>query len=280
MEKLLIVDGSNLLFQMFYGMPSRITGLRGQPVQGTLGFLGALLKILRMVQPSHALVVFDGECESARRDLDPDYKANRPDYREVPEEDTPFSQLPDLFRVLDYLHIPWKETTNCEADDWIAGYAKAYGEDREIVIVSQDSDFFQLITDRVRVLRYRGKRSVLYGPEEIRQKLGIDPGQYTAYKSLTGDTADNIRGAEKIGLKTAAALMNQFGTLDALLEGWQEIPKPSVRESVRKNADRIRKNYALICLEGRGELPFAWEELKTTIPGTTTMEVLKTLEIL
>lgn len=280
MEKLLIVDGSNLLFQMFYGMPSRITGLRGQPVQGTLGFLGALLKILRMVQPSHALVVFDGECESARRDLDPDYKANRPDYGEVPEEDTPFSQLSDLFRVLDYLHIPWKETTNCEADDWIAGYAKAYGEGKEIVIVSQDSDFFQLITDRVRVLRYRGKQSILYGPGEILQKLGIAPEQYAAYKSLTGDTADNIRGAEKIGPKTAAALMNQFGTLEALLEGWQEIPKPSVRESVRKNADRIRKNYALICLEGSGELPFAWEELKTTIPNVATMQVLNSLEIL
>ena len=280
MEKLLIVDGSNLLFQMFYGMPSRITGLRGQPVQGTLGFLGALLKILRMVQPSHALVVFDGECESARRDLDPDYKANRPDYREVPEEDTPFSQLPDLFRVLDYLRIPWKETTNCEADDWIAGYARAYGKDREIVIVSQDSDFFQLITDRVRVLRYRGKQSILCGPEEIRQKLGIAPEQYAAYKSLTGDTADNIRGAEKIGPKTAAALMSLFGNLDALLEGWQEIPKPSVRESVRKNAYRIRKNYALICLEGSGELPFAWEELKTTIPNVATMQVLHSLEIL
>ena len=225
-------------------------------------------------------MVFDGECESARRDLDPDYKANRPDYREVPEEDTPFSQLPDLFRVLDHLHIPWKETTNCEADDWIAGYARAYGEDKEIVIVSQDSDFFQLITDRVRVLRYRGKQSILYGPEEIRQKLGIAPEQYAAYKSLTGDTADNIRGAEKIGPKTAAALMNQFGNLDALLEGWPEISKPSVRESVRKNADRIRKNYALICLEGSGELPFAWEELKTAIPNVATMQVLHSLEIL
>ena len=279
MEKLLIVDGSNLLFQMFYGMPAKIPGTRGQSVHGTLGFLGALLKMLRMVEPTHALVVFDGECESQRRELDPEYKANRPDYSEIPEEDAPFSQLADIWQVLDYLGIPWKETRNCEADDWIAGYARRYG-DREVVIVSQDSDFFQLITERVRVLRYRGKQSVLLGPKEIGEKLGIRPEQYAAYKSLTGDTADNIRGVEKIGPKTAAALMNQFGTLDALLEGWQEIAKPSVRESVRRNGDRIRMNFALIHLEGCADLPYAWEGLKVNIPDVTTMQVLKTLEIL
>ena len=149
-----------------------------------------------------------------------------------------------------------------------------------MVIVSQDSDFFQLITDHVRVLRYRGKQSILCGPQEIREKLGIAPGQYAAYKSLTGDTADNIRGAEKIGPKTAAALMNQFGTLDALLEGWQDIAKPSVRESVRANAERIRRNFALIRLEGAGELPYTWEEMQITLPDVTTMQVLKNLDIL
>ena len=279
MEKLLIVDGSNLLFQMFYGMPAKLPGARGQSIHGTLGFLGALLKILRMVEPTHALVVFDGECENPRREMDPEYKANRPDYSDMPEEDTPFSQLPDIQRALNYLQIPWKETADCEADDWIAGYAR-WNPDREVVIVSQDSDFFQLITDHVRVLRYRGKQSVLCGPQEIQEKLGIPPEQYAAYKSLTGDTADNIRGAEKIGPKTAAALMNQFGTLKALLEGWQEIVKPSVRESVRQNGERIRRNHALIRLDGCADLPYAWEELKINIPDVTTMQVLKTVGIL
>lgn len=280
MDKLLIVDGSNLLFQMFYGMPARITGLRGQSVQGTLGFLGALLKILRMVQPTHAVVVFDGECENQRRELDPEYKANRPDFSEMREEDTPFSQMPDLFRVLDHLRIPYRETSDCEADDWIASFARKYGEQAEIVIVSQDSDFFQLVTETVRVLRYRGKQSLLYGPGEIREKLGINPEQYAAYKSLTGDTADNIRGPEKIGPKTAAALMNQFGTLDKLLENTDAIRKPSVRESVRRNDHRIRNNFALIRLEGSGSLPFAWEQMAVEIPDVTTMQVLRNLGVL
>ena len=80
MQKLLIVDGSNLLFQMFYGMPARIVGKSGRPVHGTIGFVGALMKIIRMVRPTHAVVLFDGEHENPRAALDPAYKANRVDY--------------------------------------------------------------------------------------------------------------------------------------------------------------------------------------------------------
>ena len=244
--KLLIVDGSNLLFQMFYGMPARITNAQGKAIQGTLGFVGALLKMIRAVSPTHVFVAFDGECENARTEIDSDYKANRPDYSDVPEEETPFSQLPDIFRALEYMGIRYLETAVCEADDWIAGYARRYGCDGDVVIASQDSDFFQLITDRVHVLRYRGEQSVLCDPAYIRGKLGIEPARYASYKSLTGDTSDNIRGVEKVGPKTAAALMNQFRDVEDLIARASEIAKPSVRASVMNSTDRIRRNYALI----------------------------------
>lgn len=272
--KLLIVDGSNLLFQMFYGMPARITNSQGKAIQGTLGFVGALLKMIRAVSPSHVFVAFDGECENARTEIDTDYKANRPDYHDVPEEETPFSQLPDIFRALDYLGIPYRETECCEADDWIAGYARRYGGDGDVVIASQDSDFFQLITDRIHVLRYRGEQSTLCDPAYIRAKLGIDPCRYASYKSLTGDTADNIRGVEKVGPKTAAALLNQFRDVEDLIAHAGEIAKPSVRESVMNSTDRIRRNYALIALSGEADLPFALEKLAYTYTGITTTQVL------
>ena len=277
MDKLLIVDGSNLLFQMFYGMPARIINHQGRAIQGTLGFVGALLKIIRMVRPSHVLVAFDGECDNGRAALDENYKANRPDYSEMPEEDTPFSQLPDIYAALDELGICHRETENCEADDWIAGYAKQYGEALDVVIASQDSDFFQLITERVSVLRYRGKNTVICDPAYIREKLGIEPYQYAAFKSLTGDTADNIRGADKIGPKTAAELMGQFFDLQTLLENSDAIRKPSIRESVRSNAERIRENYELIRLDGAQELPFALDTLRWQDSGMTTTQVLKTI---
>ena len=274
MKRLLIIDGSNLLFQMFYGMPARIVNGEGKAIQGTLGFVGAMLKIIRRVRPSHVAVLFDGECESGRRELDEAYKSGRPDYSGMAEEDTPFSQLPDIYAALDYLGIAHKETTDCEADDWIAGYALTLGREFEIVIASQDSDFFQLITDTVSVLRYRGEKSVLCDPEYIRNKLGIEPGQYADYKALTGDTADNIRGAEKIGPKTAAQLMGEFGSLEALLQAPERIKKPSVRASVIRNEQRLRINYRLIRLFPGAQLPFLPEDLAWEDPGVTTTEVL------
>ena len=274
MDKLLIIDGSNLLFQMFYGMPARIVNADGKAIQGTLGFVGALLKIIRMVRPTHVIAVFDGECENPRRELDEDYKGNRPDYSDMPEEDTPFSQLPDIYAALDVLGICYGETQNCEADDWIAAYAVQRG-DLAAVIASQDSDFYQLIRPDVSVLRYRGKQSQLCDVCYIREKLGIEPQQYAVFKALTGDTSDNIRGADKIGPKTAAQLLNRFGDLEALLENAQQIEKPSIRESVIRNAARIRKNYALIALEGTHPLPFAVESLRWQDGGLTTTEVLQ-----
>lgn len=280
MDKLIVVDGSNLLFQMFYGMPARIFGRNGQPVQGTIGFIGALLKSIRMTGASHVAVLFDGECENGRREVDEAYKANRPDYSEVPEEDTPFSQLPDIYRTLDHLGICHRETTDCEADDWIAGYVQKYGSDMDVVILSQDSDFYQLVTDRVRVLRYRGKQSAILGPEEIHQKLGVWPKNYAAFKSLTGDQADNIRGVEKVGPKTAAALMDQFADIETMIQNTDQISKPSIRESVRRNVQRIRTNYFLIKLTGAEELPFSLEDLVFEDSGITSVQVLKELGIL
>lgn len=272
MGKLLLVDGMNLLFQMYYGMPARITNAEGKAVHGTLGFVGALRKIIHMVEPTHMAVLFDGECGNPRKELDAEYKANRP---ELPEQDSPFAQLPDVYRALEYMGICYAETVCCEADDWIAGFAKRYGKEMDVVIASQDSDFFQLISDRVFVLRYRGDKTVLCGKTYIQNKLGIEPEQYAAFKSLTGDTADNIRGADKIGPKTAAELMKQFGNLEAMFAGADRIRRPSIRESVTRNQERIRLNHLLIRLDGAEELPFALDEMWYSDHCVTTREVLK-----
>ncbi len=279
MDKLLLVDGSNLLFQMFFGMPDRIVNKDGKLIQGTLGFVGALLKIMRMTEPTHVGVFFDGEHENARAQLDAGYKGNRMDYSETPPEETPFSQLPDIYQALSFLKIPYAETTVCETDDWMCGYALRYGKEQEIVIASWDSDFFQLITDQVHILRYRGKKTVLCDPAYLREQLGIEPSQYADFKSLTGDTADNIKGAEKVGLKTAAALLAEFGTLEQLLSNAQTIQKPSVRESVLRNTEKLKKNYQIIHLTGTEELPFEMEELVYHDSGMTSTDVLKGIGI-
>lgn len=275
MNRLLLVDGSNLLFQMFFGMPARIINEQGKAIQGTLGFVGALLKIIRRVEPTHTAVLFDGEHENVRSQMNADYKANRVDYSQTPEEETPFSQLPDVYAALNYLGIKHAETTTCETDDWIAGYALTYGKKTEIVISSFDSDFFQLITDKVSVLRYRGDNTVICNSEYIRNKFCIEPDQYADFKSLTGDPSDNIKGADKVGPKTAAYLLNKFGHLENILANTEHIEKTSIKASIVKNAEILRTNYKIIKLDNTASLPFALNDMAYDFTEITTNEVLK-----
>lgn len=274
-DRLLIVDGSNLLFQMFFGMPSRIINSQGKAIQGTLGFVGALLKIIRMQAPTHVVVLFDGEHENARAELDIAYKANRTDYSLIEESETPFSQIDDVYAALDFLRIKHAETVDCETDDWVAGYVKKYTPQCETVIASWDSDFFQLVSQHVSVLRYRGKSSVLCTPQYIREKFGILPLQYADFKSLTGDTADNIKGAHKIGPKTAARLLCEFGSLENLIANADKLRESSVKNSILSDVERVQRNYKIIKLEGAAQLPFQLDELQYVLGNITTLDVLK-----
>ena len=275
MRRLLLIDGHNLLFQMFYGMPSRITNLRGEPIQGTLGFTGALLRIIRMLEPTHIAVLFDGEHENPRAAIDPEYKANRA----ADDRETPFGQLPDVYRVLDHLGIAHAEITVGETDDAIAAYARMYASEQDIFIVSQDSDYYQLIGETVRIVRYRGDLTTVCCANFVQDKFGIIPAQYADFKALIGDKSDNIRGAPKIGPKTAAALLHQFGSLEAILTRSDEITKPSIRASIEENRERLRRNRSLILLDGSGEMPFSIEELAWKPIETTTSAVLTALGI-
>lgn len=271
----MIVDGSNLLFQMFFGMPARIYNEQGVGIWGVLGFVGALLKIIHQIDPTHLAVLFDGENENKRMLIDSDYKANRIDYNNVKAEENPYSQLQYIYQALEYLGIAHKETVNCEADDWISYYANSYGYDNEMVISSFDSDFFQLLSDNISILRYRGDKSVICTPEYLQEKYGIKPCQYADFKSLTGDKADNIRGADKVGVKTASVLLQEFGTLDGILQNAEMIKKKAIRESVIRNRERLIHNLKLIKLNEKNDVPFTLDEMLFTYNGLTTTEVLR-----
>lgn len=275
MEKLLIVDGSNLLFQMFFGMPARIVNAEGRAIQGVLGFIGALLKIMRRVEPTHLLVIFDGQHKNIRSETVAEYKANRIDYSDVEENRNPYSQLPYVYKALNYLGIKYIETITCETDDVIAGYALEYGDDYEIVISSYDSDFFQLITENVSVLRYRGEKTIICTPSYIKEKFDIGSSQYADFKSLVGDQADNIKGVSKVGPKTAAMLLKKYGTLYGILDNVDNISRPVIKDSIIANIERVKGNYKLIKLMPMDELPLSFRELEFEDQGLKTNDVLK-----
>ena len=275
MKRLLIIDGHNLLFQMFFGMPSRIIGNKGQAIQGVIGFVGALNRLADMYHPTHLCVMFDGEKHNPRKDVLEEYKANRIDYSEVPEEDNPFSQLPLVYEALDYIGIKHTETTVCETDDVIAAYAVKYGKEDEVLISSFDSDYFQLITDKVKVIRYRGKCSMLCEEGYIKEKYGVVPSRYLDYKCLVGDTSDNIPGIRGVGPKTAAKLVNTFGGLDAIIERSKEIESEKIRLAIEDGMDILKRNMALISLDGNADIPFTLDEIELVNPHIRTMDVIR-----
>jgi DNA polymerase-1 len=280
MKKLLIIDGHNLLFQMFFGMPSRIINEDGKAIHGVMGFVGALIKIIKMIKATHIIVVFDGEHENERVELLPDYKANRIDYSFIPDDENPFSQLEDIYSALDFMKIKHIVATEFEADDVIASYVYKYSNDMQVFISSFDSDFFQLIGDSVSTIRYRGKNTVICDTEYIQNKYGILPEQYVDFKSLTGDNADNIKGAERIGLKTAASLINQFRNLQSIINNADKIVKPSIRESVIRNIERLQTNYKLIKLDSKPIPIFDLDDLIYSPADITTHGVLRGIKLL
>ena len=279
MKKLLIIDGHNLLFQMFFGMPSRISGANGQAIQGVIGFIGALNKMLAAHSPTHLVVMFDGETKNPRKDILEEYKANRPDWSEVPDDENPFTQLPYIYEALDYMGVKHAETTVCETDDVIAAYALRYGDECKVIISSFDSDYFQLINDNVNVLRYRGDYSVICDENYIKTKYGIEPSRYLDFKCLVGDTSDNIKGVKGVGPKTAAKLITAYGDLNALNEHVDEIENAKIRLALKESREILERNVSLIRLSGEAELPFSLEEAEFTNPRLRTMDVIRGIDI-
>ena len=278
MNKLLIIDGSALLFQSFYGMPNKIINNKGQYVEAVVCFTGIMLKTIKQVNPHKVLILFDGETHLYRQDIDENYKSNRIDYSKVEDCDNPYAQLDLIKRVLDHLRFAWIETSDCEADDMIASIVNDYKTMLEIVISSPDKDFYQLIDDNVGVFTYRGKVSKLWTRQEIINKYGFDAGCFASFKALIGDKSDNIKGIKGIGYKTAIRLIQGYGNINEIFENINNI-NPRVAQLLTPNKQLIYQNYKIIELfskKGLVKLPDCDYEL----PDESSTAILKSLDIL
>lgn len=267
MNTLIVIDGHNLLFRMFYGMPDRIIGTDGKSVHAAYGFIGAVCNIINNLHPTHMVVLFDSEECGERRQLDPDYKANRPDYSAMTEEECPFTQLPYIYKALSEMGIAYSEIHGWEADDVIASYALTYTGEPDLMlgIVSTDKDYYQLISDNVWIVKYSGKAIQYVNPDVLQAKYNIPPSLFADFKCLIGDKSDNITGAAGIGPKYAAELLNQFGSLDEIIARRSEIARPSHRKSIEEAKERLMHNRELILLKKEAPLPFATLD-ETAIP--------------
>lgn len=260
---LLLVDGYSLIYRAFYAI-RKLTGPDGQPVNAIFGFTKMLRKLLVERRPTHAAVALDLGAPQRRLAVLETYKAQRP-----PTPPALAQQLPAIRRVLEAMRLPVVEVEGEEADDVIGTLAgRAAQDETDVLIVSNDKDFTQIVGPRVRLLRPEGKESVVMDAPAVVAKYGVRPEQIVDYLSLVGDTVDNIPGVPGIGEKTATELLRQFGTAENLLARCAELRRPKLRDALIAQADRLQSNRSLVSLQTGLALPVGWREL-TVQPADT-----------
>ncbi|MGH6989388.1 MAG: DNA polymerase I [Stellaceae bacterium] len=249
-----LVDGSGYIFRAFHALPP-LTRADGTPIGAVLGFSNMLWKLLRETDADHMAVVFDVSRTTFRNRIYDQYKAQRP---ETPPELVPQFEL--VREATDAFGIARIERQDYEADDLIAAYARAAAEaGDEVTIVSSDKDLMQLVTPHVRMFDPIKNRPI--GAAEVREKFGVDPDQVIDVQALCGDSIDNVPGVPGIGVKTAAELINTYGSLDALLDQAGGIKQPKRRQSLLDFADQARLSKRLVTLDDAAPLSLSLDDL-------------------
>lgn len=243
MSRLLIVDGHAYAYRAFHAI-RELRSPAGQPTNAIYGFVKMLEKMRAAIAPTHLVVVWDGGLNADRLAALPDYKAQRP---EMPEDLRP--QLDDIGRFLVAAGVAGYCREGVEADDYIATLArKAATAGWNVVIASSDKDFMQLVSPTVGLLNPNDKTGVIWGQDQVMAKTGVAPAQVADWLALMGDAVDNIPGVAGVGPKTAADLLQQFGSAEALLVRLDEVKSEKLRTALRNSAEVVRRNQKLVRL--------------------------------
>ena len=269
-ETLLLIDASSSIFRAFFALPP-FTNSAGIPTNATLGFTNMLLKTLRDVEPDYVAIAWDAPGAKRRKQAFPDYKANR----DATSEDLK-AQFPYIRRIVDALGLSSFEFEGEEADDVIATLATRF-EQPDIKIVSTDKDLMQLVSDRVVLLDTAKNRTL--DADAVEERFGVAPDRLLDVRALVGDSADNIPGVRGVGEKTAAKLIQEFGSLDALLDGAEQIKAKGQREKKLAGIEDARLSRELSRL--RTDLPLDAERvaLKPSEPDSSALtELYRELE--
>ncbi|WP_161975855.1 5'-3' exonuclease [Tengunoibacter tsumagoiensis] len=246
MKKALLIDGHNILFKYFLGMPRVFTSVDGRAVHGAYGMIGALLKTIQRFQPERVVVCFDTAVPSERVELLSTYKANRPQF--FAEGENPFEQIDIVYDSLRYLSLSYLSIEGVEADDLIGSYARLLERDYEVIILSADRDYLQLVNERISLCVQRGKNETLFTPELVKEQFGVEPDQFVDYKALIGDSSDNIKGVPGIGPKTAAQLLQQYGSLEQVYLRLAEL-KPKMAATLQEYEQRLQINRRIVAIQ-------------------------------
>ncbi|SCZ65848.1 DNA polymerase I [Epibacterium ulvae] len=259
-----LIDGSAFIFRAYHALPPLTRKSDGLPIGAVSGFCNMLHKYVEANSgpdaPTHVAVIFDHSGKSFRNDLYDLYKANRPP---APEDLRP--QFPLTRDATRAFNIACKEIEGFEADDIIATLAhQARDAGGRCTIISSDKDLMQLVGGGVEMLDAMKNKRI--DSDGVVEKFGVGPDRVVDVQALAGDSVDNVPGAPGIGIKTAALLINEYGSLEALLDRAEEIKQPKRRQTLIEKRDQIELSKQLVQLDCNMDLDFTLDDLEVRDP--------------
>ena len=245
-----LIDGSGYIFRAYYALPPLTRKSDGLPTGAVSGFCSMLFKLLEdsksdknLQKPTHFAVIFDSARKTFRNEIYSEYKANR---AEAPDDLAP--QFEYIRKSVLAFNLPSIELLNYEADDLIATYVEEIlKKGAQVTIVSSDKDLMQLYRKDVRI--YDPMKNKFITEEDVKKKFGVDSNKVIDVQALAGDSSDNVPGVPGIGVKTAAELINKYGTLEKLLKSAHEIKQNKRRETLIENKDKALISKKLVTLK-------------------------------
>jgi DNA polymerase-1 len=268
-SRLLVVDGHAYAYRAFFAIRN-LKSPSGEPTNAIFGFIKMLGRMRAFLNPTHAVVVWDGGLAAERLALLPGYKAQRPPMPPDLEK-----QLDGIVEFLRASAIPSLMQDGVEADDSIATLARRAGaDDCPAVIASSDKDFMQLVSGRIGLLNPGDRIEKIWGVADVLAKTGVEPGQVVDWLSLIGDAVDNIPGVRGVGPKTATDLIRQLGSISGIYQRLNEVKSDRLREALAAARADLARNQDLIRL--RDDLPGDFC-LKNLVPGPPDNAVLRDL---
>ncbi len=266
-DVLYLVDLSGYVFRAYHALPP-LSNSRGEPTHAVLGTVNMLQKVVAERRPHLFVVAMDSRGRTFRHELDVRYKATRP----APPPDLS-QQMARVEQIVHAWDVACFARDGFEADDLIASVtARALGEGWRVVIVSADKDLMQLVRDGDdRIVLWDSMRDRVYGPREVREKLGVAPSQVRDFLALTGDTSDNIPGVPGVGPKTASDLLAQFGSIEGMYSSLEQVTKPKLRESLKTHEGDARMSQKLVSLDASTVIE--WDRSKLLWGGANVPEL-------
>ena len=269
---LFLIDGNSYIYRAFYAIP-HLSNSKGLPTNAILGFTNMLIKVIREDQPDYFAVAFDVKGPTFREEAFEGYKIHRP--KTPPDL---LVQIPYIKKIVQSFKIPILELPGYEADDVLGTISDRGKRDYAVYIITGDKDAFQLISDSVFVIREHKERA-LYDTKKVIERYGVEPSQIPDLMGLMGDKIDNIPGVPGIGEKRAKILIQEFHTLENLLENVDSITSPALQRTLKENKEQALMSKMLATILTDCPIEIDWSALKMGDPDNQTLVyIFKELE--